>query len=159
MADIDKYGDVTVRIQGSANDYTVEVDGRGTTVKGLNVLPMAEYRSTPPSLSNTELAPLQLTSDGLLKVVGSSTRYRPRFYTSKTNISISTSDTTLASLSFDGKLDGIVINFSRDTGEVILIVDGTEIFRVDLDDFYEMVTTCGCVDKFSCKGTTNRIKY
>ena len=71
------------------------------------------------------------------KVTGGSVslaRYRPRFFTSKTDITILTTDTTLKSLDFDGQLSAISINTTNKQIEIIIEVDSTEIFRVQMAD-------------------------
>jgi len=77
----------------------------------------------------------KITSGGL-----TATRFRPRFFTSKTDITVLTTDTLLKSISFDGQLSGISILFDSKEIDVIIEVDSTEIFRVnseDLDDSNE----------------------
>jgi hypothetical protein len=58
----------------------------------------------------------------------------PKFYTSKTEITLGDTDTTLATITFDGVLQSININFDKTTVEVVLEVDSTEIFRAELGD-------------------------
>ena len=63
-------------------------------------------------------------------------RYRPKTYTSLTDITLTsqTTETELANINLDGQISGIAVNFDRDDVEVIVEVDGTEIFRLALDD-------------------------
>ena len=57
----------TVQItNGSIN---AGIDERGTSGLGLNTLPLAEFRSSAPILTDGEVAPFQLLSDGTLKVL------------------------------------------------------------------------------------------
>jgi len=67
-------------------------------------------------------------------------RYLPRFYLSSDDIPLSkTEETELVNLTFDGQLDYILINFSRDDVELFIYVDGSLIFNEvlqKLDDIY-----------------------
>jgi hypothetical protein len=56
-----------VNIQDEDNSKKVNVDNRTTTANGMNTLPLGEYRTTLPTLTNTQVAPIQLTSDGRLR--------------------------------------------------------------------------------------------
>lgn len=53
---------------GDGISTLVGVDDRSTTAKGLDTLPLAEFSSTFTTLTNGQVSPLQLTSDGRLKV-------------------------------------------------------------------------------------------
>lgn len=62
-------------------------------------------------------------------------RYSPRFYTNKNDISLSQSvDTEIVNIDFDGQLDAISANFTRDDIEFVIEVDGVEILRIRHDD-------------------------
>jgi len=77
-------------------------------------------------------------------------RFRPRFFTSKSDITILETDTTLKSLDFDGQLSSISINTTNKQIEIIIEVDSTEIFRVemaDLNDGSEYRLQIGSDDK------------
>lgn len=93
---------------------------------------IGEVQDTPTQY--TLLRRLKDVEAGLSGITATMARYRPKFYTSKANIGINGSDTQLVSLDFDGQLDGISIAFDKEEVECILIVDGTEIFRVELKD-------------------------
>lgn len=68
-------------------------------------------------------------------VGGTSSRYRPRVIATEANLSIPTSpDTTIVSQNVDGKLDAFTMRFNTEFVEVILNVDSTEIFRLELND-------------------------
>jgi hypothetical protein len=58
----------------------------------------------------------------------------PYFYTSKTAIVLGDTETELVTLTFDGVLQSVNINFDRTDVEVVLYVDSLEVFRADLAD-------------------------
>ena len=66
MTDIRSSQDVSIKDDDSG--AYVEVDSRDTNSKGLNTLDMGEYRSSGFTLTNGQVAPLQLTTEGKLKV-------------------------------------------------------------------------------------------
>jgi len=72
----------------------------------------------------------------------SSFRYRPMFWKSNTEVDISQSnDTTIADIDVDGKLSAISAVFSKDDIDFVLVIDGTETLRINLDelgDDYEL---------------------
>ncbi len=59
-------GDVSIRDEYS--DVYADVDNRTTTAKGLNTLTIGEYRSSAFTLTDGQVAPLQITNSGRLKV-------------------------------------------------------------------------------------------
>ncbi|RLI54445.1 MAG: hypothetical protein DRP09_13050 [Candidatus Thorarchaeota archaeon] len=61
-------------------------------------------------------------------------KYKSQVYSSTTNITLDTTDTTLCTLNFEGKLDTISVNFSRKYVEVAVEIDGTERLRLSLSD-------------------------
>lgn len=61
-------------------------------------------------------------------------RYRPRFAYDQSDNTLGGSYETLFDIDFDGKLDGINLNFDRDDVRVKITVDGTVIFEEALDD-------------------------
>ncbi|MHA1329934.1 MAG: hypothetical protein ACTSR2_02545 [Candidatus Hodarchaeales archaeon] len=81
---------------------------------------------------NNELKTLTTVSGGNIEI----SRYRPRFYTSKSDISIpsNSEDTTLATIEGDGQIDFISVKYSSDEAQFVLEIDGTEVLRIDVDD-------------------------
>ena len=67
-------------------------------------------------------------------ITASETRYRPKIYKNTTNLSLTGTAQTIATITADGQVDMIVLNFSKDDYEVIVEIDGAEAYRLKGDD-------------------------
>lgn len=78
---------------------------------------------------------LRVTSN-TINATATTTRFRPKIYASKVDISIASesADTELANINVDGKLDALLVNFTRDDIQFVLLIDTVEILRVNLED-------------------------
>jgi hypothetical protein len=85
-------------------------------------------------------------------------QYRPKFHLDKTETTVNDTDTTLATVTANAKLDGIIGNFNTSEIEFVLILDGTEIFREslkDLDDTLKFNLGQGHIQFFPIKVTAS----
>jgi len=116
-------------------DYLADV-AKETTLQGVEDT-LLDILSAIDELAKESQLPDSLTPSGNLKVAieeggGEMEKYSPRFYKSKVQILLDTVDTLLKSLDFNGKLEGISLNFSNIGVELTIEVDGVEIFRETL---------------------------
>lgn len=98
VTDIRSTQDVSLKDDNSGN--YVGVNDRTTTALGINSLVVGEYRSSALSLTNGQVAPLQLTTEGKLKVDVGGTASNPIY----TVIRDATTSTYQAAVTSDGKL-------------------------------------------------------
>lgn len=61
-------------------------------------------------------------------------RFRPSYYNDAEEVEVEDTDTTLATITANGKLDGILCTFDKKDVEFILVIDGIEKLRVTLED-------------------------
>lgn len=77
---------------------------------------------------------VNVTPSGGLEVSVSQAAFAPRFSHSKTDQTINQTDTVITSVSGEGELSFIMLNFDNQLTEVYIKVDGLEIFRAILSD-------------------------
>lgn len=85
----------------------------------------------------TQIGKDRLCVDAVVSAIeNNADRFKPRFYISDTQITLTSqeTDTELLDLDFDGKIDSIAVNFTRDDVEFALFADSVEILRVDMED-------------------------